>query len=623
MSKNIILGIDLGTTNSCVAVMEGGEPVVIPSSEGGRTIPSIVSWKKDGERVVGTTAKRNSVTNPKNTIYSSKRFIGHKFDEVKDETTKVPYVVKENDKGLPVFEVPAIGKDATPEEIAAAVLQKCKADAEAFLGTTISKAVITVPAYFNDSQKKQTMVAGEIAGLEVVRIINEPTAAALAYGLDKNQDETILVYDLGGGTFDVSVLQIGDGTFEVLSSNGDSHLGGDDFDDKLVEYILSEFKKENGIDLSKDANALSRIKDSAEKAKIELSSQMSTSINLPFITAVDGQPVHLNMDLTRAKFESLVKDLLGRIEKPVRTALTDGVKGDKSKINQVILVGGSSRIPCVQAQIKELVGIEPSKGVNPDEAVALGAAVQGGILGGSVKDIVLLDVTPLSLGVEVNGGMVDVLITKNTTIPTQKKNVYTTAVQNQCEVTIHILQGERPLAKDNKSLGMFNLSGIAPAPARVPQIEVSFDIDANGILSVNAKDLGTGKEQKITITQSSNLTQDEIDKMIKEAEEYKQADEEAKQFILDKNELEMLCSNMKQTCEEQKDKQDSSLIDPVLEAITVAEEALKENDKEKIADAKAKLITASHALSSKLYEQTQSVTPDADNIVDAEVVESP
>ena len=618
MSKEIILGIDLGTTNSCVAVMEAGEPIVIPSSEGGRTIPSVVSWKKDGERTVGVTAKRNAVTSPKNTIFSAKRFIGHKFNEIKDEAVKVPYVVKENDKGLPVFEVPAAGKDVTPEEIAAAVLQKCKTDAEAYLGKEIKKAVITVPAYFNDSQKKQTMVAGEIAGLEVVRIINEPTAAALAYGLDKNKEETILVYDLGGGTFDVSVLQIGDGTFEVLSSNGDSHLGGDDFDDKIVEYLLSEFKKENGIDLSKDTSALSRIKDAAEKAKIELSSQMSSSISLPFITAVDGQPIHLNMDLTRAKFENLVKDLLDRIEAPVKTALSDAVKGDKSKISQVILVGGSSRIPCVQAQIKELVGVEPNKGVNPDESVALGACVQGGILAGDVKGIVLLDVTPLSLGVEVNGGMVDVLIGKNTTIPTQKKNIYTTAIANQTEVTIHILQGERPLAKDNKSLGMFNLSGIAPAPARVPQVEVSFDIDANGILSVNAKDLGTGKEQKITITQSSNLTQDEIDKMVKEAEEYAEADKEAKQFILDKNELEMLCSNMKTTCEEQKDKQDSSLIDPVLEAITVAEEALKENDKDKIADAKSKLLTASHALSSKLYEQTQSVSPE--EVIEAEVV---
>lgn len=623
MSKNIILGIDLGTTNSCVSVVENGEPVIIPSSEGNNTIPSVVSWKKTGERIVGITAKRSSTVDSKNTIFSAKRFIGHTYEEISSEVNKVPYKVKKNDKGLPVFEIPAASKDVTPEEVAAAVLLKCKIDAEAYLGETVTKAVITVPAYFNESQKKQTMVAGEIAGLEVLRIINEPTAAALAYGLNKNKDEKVLVFDLGGGTFDVSVLDIGDGTFEVLSSNGDSHLGGDDFDNKISEYIIAEFKKESGIDLTKDLTALSRIKESGEKAKIELSSQFSTSINLPYITSVDNQPVHLTLDITRAKFESIVADLLKRIEGPIKIALNDGVNGDKTKINEVILVGGSSRIPCVQALVKDLVGIEPNKSVNLDTAVAAGAALQGAILAGDIKDIVLLDVTPLSLGVEVNGGMVDVLITKNTTIPTQKKNVYTTAVQNQCEVTIHILQGERPLAKDNKSLGMFNLSGIAPAPARVPQIEVSFDIDANGILSVNAKDLGTGKEQKITITQSSNLTQDEIDKMIKEAEEYKQADEEAKQFILDKNELEMLCSNMKQTCEEQKDKQDSSLIDPVLEAITVAEEALKENDKEKIADAKAKLITASHALSSKLYEQTQSVTPDAENIVDAEVVESP
>jgi molecular chaperone DnaK len=582
--------------------MEAGEPVVISSSEGGRTIPSVVSWKKDGERIVGTSAKRSAITNPQNTIYSAKRFIGHKFEEIQDETEKVAYAVKKNDKGLPVFEIPALGKTVTPEEIAAAILQKCKKDAEAYLGTTIKKAVITVPAYFNDSQKKQTMVAGEIAGLEVVRIINEPTAAALAYGLEKNKDETILVYDLGGGTFDVSVLQIGDGTFEVLSSNGDSHLGGDDFDDKIVNYLLTEFKKDNGVDLSKDGSALSRIKDAAEKAKIELSSQQSTEINLPFITAIDGQPVHLNMSLTRAKFESLVKDLLDRIKGPILTALKDGVKGDKSKIQEVILVGGSSRIPCVQAQIKELIGLEPNKGVNPDEAVALGASVQAGIIAGSVKDIVLLDVTPLSLGVEVNGGMVDVLINKNTTIPTQKKSVYTTAQSNQTEVTVHILQGERPLAKDCKSLGMFNLSGIAPAPARVPQIEVSFDIDANGILSVKAIDLGTKKEQAITITQSSNLSKEEIEQMIKDAESYAEQDNEAKEFVLLKNEVETLCYGTEQAVESAKDKVDQELQDETLNAVKKAREILSTGTKEEILSAKTDLLNASHKLSQLLYQ---------------------
>jgi len=604
--KEYIVGIDLGTTNSCVSVVENGEPRVIASSEGGRTIPSVVSWKKDGERVVGTVAKRSAVTNPKNTIFSVKRFMGHKLSEVKDEVSKVPYTVKENDKGMAVVDIPALGKMLTPEEVSAAILQKCKADAEAYLGQKVSKAVITVPAYFDDSQRQATKNAGEIAGLEVLRIINEPTAAALAYGLDKNKDENVLVFDLGGGTFDVSVLSIGDGTFEVLSTNGDSHLGGDDFDDKITDYICSEFKKEHAIDLKKDSNALSRVKEAAEKAKVELSSQVSTNINLPFISSTDGQPIHLTMDLTRAKFESLVQDLLKRIEEPVKTALKDGVNGDKSKIQEVILVGGSSRIPCVQTLIKELTGKEPNKSVNPDESVSLGAAVQGAILSGDVKDLVLLDVTPLSLGVEVNGGMVDVLISKNTTIPAQKKNIYTTAVANQTEVTVHILQGERPLAKDNKSLGMFNLTGIAPAPARVPQIEVSFDIDANGILSVNAKDLGTGKEQKITITQSSNLDKSEIEKMIKEAEEYAEQDKLAKELIMSKNELESLISSVKTTCEEAKDKVEQSLIDKALEAVAKSEEALKEGTKEAIEKAKSDLLSASHEMSSKLYEQTQT-----------------
>jgi molecular chaperone DnaK len=610
MSKEKIYGIDLGTTNSCISVMEGGEPIIIASSEGQRTIPSIVAYKKDGERMVGIQAKRQSITNPDNSIISSKRLIGHTYKEIESELSKVAYSVKKSKKGLAAIYIPAIDKEVTPEEVGAAILQKLKTDADAYLGATINKAVITVPAYFNDSQRQATKNAGEIAGLEVVRIINEPTAAALAYGLNKEKSGNILVFDLGGGTFDVSILDIGEGTFEVISTSGDSHLGGDDFDNVIVDYILEEAKKSTQINLSKDSAAFQRIKEAAEKAKIELSSQLSTNINLPFITAEDNVPVHLSIDITRAKFESLSEGLLKRIKKPVMDALKAGV--DKSKINDIILVGGASRIPCVQALVKELLGKEPSKSVNPDEAVALGAAVQGAIIAGDVTDIVLMDVTPLSLGVEVNGGMVDVLIPKNTTIPVEKKSIYTTAQSNQQEVTIHILQGERTLAKDNKSIGMFNLDGILPAPAHVPQIEVSFDLDVNGILSVKAKDIGTGKEQKITITQSSNLDQSEIDRMIKEAEEYAEADKEAKEYILMKNEIEMLCDGAESSIEMAKDKVDQELIDNLENAIKSAREALVKNVKEDIEREKENVLNASHALSEVLYKSHQgdAMTPE-------------
>jgi molecular chaperone DnaK len=612
MSK--IIAIDLGTSNSVVCANVGGVPTVIPNDLGSNTTPSAVAFKKDGEKLVGQLAKRQQITNFKNTFTSFKRLMGHTYEEVKDE--KSSYTIKANDKGLAVAECPILDKDFTPEQLSSFVLGYLKKCAEDYLGETVTKAIVTVPAYFNQDQRVATQNAGAICGLEVLRVINEPTAAALAYGSDSKTDGLVLVYDLGGGTFDVTLLELSsdDDFYQVLASSGDSRLGGDDFDEKIMDWIIQEFKKENGVDLSKDAAALQRIRDAAEKAKCELSSQVNTNINIPFITSVDNQPVHLSLDLSRSKFETLISNLLERIKKPVEDVLSNT---DKSKIKEILLVGGSTRVPCVVKLIEDMIGIPSSKGVNVDLAVAEGAAELAKTLEGG-GSIVLADVTSLSFGIETNGGIHHILVPKNSTIPTSKKEVFSTAMDGQESVDVVIATGERPLTKDNKILGTFRLSGIPSAKRGVPQIEVELNVNSSGILEVKAKDLGTGKSNSITITGSSNLTQEEIDKMVKEAEEYAEADKEAKQFILDKNELEMLCSNMKTTCEEQKDKQDSSLIDPVLEAITVAEEALKENDKDKIADAKSKLLTASHALSSKLYEQTQSVSPD--DAVEAEVV---
>src|SRR5216110_1655070 len=518
-----IIGIDLGTTNSCVAVMEGGEPKVIPNEEGGRTTPSVVGFTKTGERLVGQVAKRQAITNPENTVYSIKRFMGRRFDEVSEEMKMVPYTVTAAGNDV---RIKALNKEYAPPEISAMILQKLKQAAEEYLGAAVTKAVITVPAYFNDAQRQATKEAGKIAGLEVMRIVNEPTAAALAYGLDKKKDETIAVYDFGGGTFDLSILEVGEGVVEVKATNGDTHLGGDNLDQRIIDWIIDEFRKDQGIDLSKDKMALQRLKEAAEKAKMELSTVMETEITLPFITADATGPNHLNLKLTRAKFESLVDDILQRSIGPCKQALSDaGVK--PSDIDEVVLVGGTTRIPKVQQIVKELFGREPHKGVNPDEVVAVGAAVQAGVLGGEVKDVLLLDVTPLSLGIETLGGVFTRLIERNTTIPTRKSEIFSTASDSQPSVEIHVVQGERPLASDNKTLGRFILDGIPPAPRGLPQIEVTFDIDADGILHVTAQDKATGREQKITITASSGLSKEEIDKMRKDAEAH--ADEDRKQ----------------------------------------------------------------------------------------------
>ncbi|MBS1716029.1 MAG: molecular chaperone DnaK [Armatimonadetes bacterium] len=600
-----VVGIDLGTTNSVVAIMEGGEPNVISTAEGTRTLPSVVAFKATGERLVGVTAKRQAVTNPGNTVASIKRFMGHSVSEVREETKRVSYKVVEGKNGAAAVHIPAVDKTFTPEEISSMILQKLKADAEAYLGETVDQAVITVPAYFNDSQRTATKNAGEIAGLKVLRIINEPTAASLAYGLDKKSNETILVFDLGGGTFDVSILDVGDGVFEVKSTAGDSHLGGDDFDQKIVDHIANEFMKQHGIDLRKDTKALQRLREAAEKAKIELSSQVTTDINLPFITAIENEPVHLEMNLSRAQFEGLCADLLKRIESPMKSALTDS-KLDLKDINEVILVGGSTRMPMVQDLVKRLTGKEPNKSVNPDEVVAVGAAIQAGVLGGDVRDILLLDVTPLSLGVETQGGVLDKLIERNTTIPTKKSRTYTTAVDNQTEVTIHILQGERPMAKDNKSLGQFNLSGIPPAPARVPQIEVTFDIDANGILNVSAQDKATGNQQKITITGSGNLGNDEIDRMVKEAESNADLDARLREVAELRNDADRLVFTVEKAIKDLGDKVEEAERTEIEAKVAAVKEAKERDDVEGLRSAFQELEQVSHSLSQKLYEQAGS-----------------
>jgi len=597
-----IIGIDLGTTNSCVAVMEGNDPVVIPNSEGGRTTPSVVAFTKSGERLVGQPAKRQSITNPKNTVFSIKRFMGRKIDEVTDEKGKVPYEVISGDNSTARVKIG--DRVYSPPEISAMILQKMKKTAEEYLGQEVTEAVITVPAYFNDSQRQATKDAGEIAGLQVRRIINEPTAAALAYGLDKKtSDHTVAVYDLGGGTFDISILQLGDGVFEVKSTNGDGHLGGDDFDQRVIDFLADEFKKQEGIDLRKDPMALQRLKEAAEKAKIELSSSSSTDVNLPFITATQEGPKHLNINLSRSKFEQLIDDLVQRTKTPCEKAMKDaGVTPDQ--VNEVILVGGSTRIPMVQELVKKLFNREPHKGVNPDEVVAIGAAIQGGVLAGDVKDVLLLDVTPLSLGIETLGGVFTKLIDSNTTIPTKKSEIFSTAADNQPSVEINVLQGERQMAADNRSLGRFHLDGIPPAPRGVPQIEVTFDIDANGILHVNAKDKATGKEQSIRITSSSGLNKEEIEKMKNDAKEHAAEDKKKKESVEIKNQADSLVFQTKKQMEEMKDKISSDNRSRLEAEIKKVEEAIASNNTDQMKSATDSLSKVWNEIASQLYSQT-------------------
>jgi molecular chaperone DnaK len=607
MSK--VLGIDLGTTNSCMAVMEGGQPTVIPNAEGGRTTPSIVAFTKSGERLVGSAAKRQAVTNPKNTVFSIKRFMGRKFDEMPQEIARMPYEVVRASNGD--AHVKINDKTYSPPEISSMILQKMKADAEAFLGETITQAVITVPAYFNDSQRQATKDAGKIAGLEVLRIINEPTASSLAYGLDKKKEEKVAVYDLGGGTFDISVLEIGDGVFEVKATNGDTHLGGDDFDQRIMDWLVGEFKKEQGIDLSKDPMALQRLKEAAEKAKCELSSSQSTDINLPFITADASGPKHMNVTLSRAKLEQLVQDLIERSMKPVENCLKDGGIS-KDKIDEVILVGGMTRMPRVQQDVEKQLGKEPHKGVNPDEVVAVGAAIQGGVLKGEVKDVLLLDVTPLTLGIETLGGVMTPLIERNTTIPTKKSEIFSTAADNQPTVEIHVLQGERKMSSDNKSIGKFHLDGIPPAPRGVPQIEVAFDLDANGILKVSAKDLGTGKEQKITITASSGLSKEEVEKMVKDAEAHAGEDAKRREAVDAKNRGEAMAYETEKFLKDNAEKIPSDKKMQVENAVEALKTALKGDDLDAIKKAVEDVTSQMQAVSAELYEKAKQSQPGAD-----------
>ena len=625
-----IIGIDLGTTNSVVSVMEGGSATVITTAEGGRLCPSVVAFNKNGERMVGQTAKRQAVVNPDNTIYSIKRFIGRHFEETASERGMVPYQVEQGPTGDVRIKVPVNGREYSPQEISAMVLGKLKTDAEAYLGETVTQAVITVPAYFNDSQRQATKDAGKIAGLEVLRIINEPTASALAYGLDKKKNETILVFDLGGGTFDVSVLEVGEGVIEVKSTNGDTHLGGDDWDQKITNWAADEFKKDQGIDLRNDRQALQRLREAAEKAKIELSTVMETEINLPYITADASGPKHLQLKLSRSKFEQMTEDLLQRCRRPFESALKDAGM-DAGKLDEVVLVGGSSRMPMVQDLVRKLTnGKEPNKGVNPDEVVAIGAAIQGGVLGGEVKDILLLDVTPLSLGVETMGSVMTVMIERNTTIPVRKTETYSTAADNQTAVDIHVLQGERPMAQDNMSLGRFRLDGIPPAPRGVPQVEVTFDIDANGILHVTAKDKATGKEQKVTITASTNLNKSDIERMVQESKQNEAADKKRREAIQVKNDADNMTYQVEKALRDLGDKVPSAEKASIETKVNELKQAAQGDDIEHIKKLTEELQNTFHALSQQMYAQGQGGQPQPEGgpssphdgkVVDGEVKE--